>query len=257
MSRTREPSADITFVLTSCGRFDLLEETLSSFFAQNTAPIARYLLIEDSGHDDVRKVAASFPFPIELIINWPSLGQIASIDKAYATVTTPYVFHCEDDWRFFRPGFVEDSLALLQRDNSISVVCCRRLDQKKKLAKVLDSPVNEIGGVTYRKVDPWRNRFWHGYTFNPGLRRMSDYRMLGSFKQWGDEKDASLFFKRKKMVVAYLADPACETTGAERRLPKWKAVRTAWSRLQSLWSYWLFRFNRAFMSSRAKRHEQT
>jgi glycosyl transferase family 2 len=108
MSKTHQQSADITFVLTSCGRFDLLEETLSSFFRQNTALMARYLVIEDSGDDSVWRVAARFPFDIEVIVNQPSLGQIASIDRAYGTVTTPYVFHCEDDWRFFRPGFVED-----------------------------------------------------------------------------------------------------------------------------------------------------
>jgi hypothetical protein len=56
--------------------------------------------------------------------------------------------------------------------------------------------------------------------------------MLGSFKRWGDESDASLFFKRKGMVVAYLAAPACETIGGERRLPKQKPVRRIGSRLQ-------------------------
>jgi hypothetical protein len=42
-------SPDITFVLTSCGRFDLLTDTIASFLAFNTAPIARYLVVEDSG----------------------------------------------------------------------------------------------------------------------------------------------------------------------------------------------------------------
>src|SRR5262245_35379041 len=166
MSRTLEPTADITFVLTSCGRFDLLKETLSSFFAQNTAPIARYLLIEDSGDESVRKVAARFPFHIEVMVNRPSLGQIASIDKAYATVTTPYIFHCEDDWRFFRAGFVEESLSLLKHDPSISVVCCRRLAQNEIVEQVRDVPINTILGVAHRKSDPWRHRFWHCYTFN-------------------------------------------------------------------------------------------
>jgi hypothetical protein len=188
-------------------------------------------------------VAERFPFPIEVIVNRPSLGQIASIDKAYATITTPYVFHCEDDWRFVRAGFVEDSLALLQLDPSIAVVCSRRQDQRKR-SRVLDAPLVTIGGVAHRRPDPWRDRFWHGYTFNPGLRRMSDYRMLGSFTRWGDESDASLFFKRKGMSVAYLAVPACETTGAKRRLPKQNPVRNAWARLQRLWGHWRFRFNR-------------
>ena len=239
-----EQSADITFVLTSCGRFDLLDETLSSFFVHNTAPIARYLLIEDSGLDTVRKLVEHFPIPIEVIVNRPSLGQIASIDNAYETVTTPYVFHCEDDWRFFRSGFIEESLALLKIDPSISVVCSRSLNDADRFSSVLDAPLVTIGGVSYRKPHPWRDPVWKGYTFNPGLRRMSDYQVLGSFKRWGDESDASLFFKRKGMVIAFLDPPACETTGAKRRLSKQAPIRNPWSRVQRLWSKWCFRFKR-------------
>jgi len=158
-----------------------------------------------------------------------------------------------------RAGFVEESLSLLKQDPSISVVSCRRLAQNEVVKQVRNLPVNTIGGVAHRKADPSRDygwdrqgfSLWQGYTFNPGLRRMSDYRMLGSFKRWGDETDASLFFKRKRMVVAYLTAPACETTGAERRLLKQKPVRNAGARLQLLRSHWRFRFSRAFMSDRA------
>jgi hypothetical protein len=123
---------------------------------------------------------------------------------------------------------------LLKQDPSISVVSCRRLAQNEVVKQVRNLPVNTIGGVAHRKADPSRDygwdrqgfSLWQGYTFNPGLRRMSDYRMLGSFKRWGDETDASLFFKRKRMVVAYLTAPACETTGAERRLLKQKTFAT-------------------------------
>ncbi|MBK6807259.1 MAG: hypothetical protein IPG84_21505 [Betaproteobacteria bacterium] len=52
--------------------------------------------------------------PIELIVNDPPVGQMTSIDRAYALVDTPYVFHCEDDWRFFRSGFVEESRVVLR-----------------------------------------------------------------------------------------------------------------------------------------------
>ena len=42
--------------MTSCGRFDLLAETLRTFVACNTAPIARWLVVEDSGREEVRDV---------------------------------------------------------------------------------------------------------------------------------------------------------------------------------------------------------
>ena len=36
------------------------------------------------------------------------------IDLAYSNVDTEWIFHCEDDWEFYREGFVEDSMALLE-----------------------------------------------------------------------------------------------------------------------------------------------
>ncbi|MCQ5167817.1 hypothetical protein NE645_17870, partial [Roseburia hominis] len=32
---------------------------------------------------------------------------------------TAYIFHCEDDWEFYRPGFVEDSRAILENKPEI------------------------------------------------------------------------------------------------------------------------------------------
>jgi GT2 family glycosyltransferase len=94
----------ITFVVTSCGRFDLLAQTLDSFLRFNRAPIARYALVEDSGDEAVRDVVAEAGPSFDVLVNKERLGQLRSIDRAYETVTTPYIFHCEDDWRFLRGG---------------------------------------------------------------------------------------------------------------------------------------------------------
>ena len=39
---------DVSLVITSCGRFDLLEKTLDSFFRYNTYPIKKVIITEDS-----------------------------------------------------------------------------------------------------------------------------------------------------------------------------------------------------------------
>jgi hypothetical protein len=223
----------ITFVITSCGRFDLLEQCLASFLAHNTAPIGRYLLVEDSGDHRVHDVAGKFDVPIEVIVNDPPLGHIAAIDRAYARVATPYIFHCEDDWRFFRSGFVEESLVLLKNDPAATAVICRRPGQTEGTSLVFETcPVQSIEHVRYRKPHPWMVPQLLGYSFNPGLRRLSDYRLLGSFARWGHETDASLYFKVRGRTIAILADPACETTGGDRRLPKQLVHRTLRARWQ-------------------------
>ncbi len=95
-------------MLTSCGRFDLLAECLSSFLTHNDAYVSRYIVIEDSGDTTIAERVRKFDLPIEVLINDPPQGQIASIDRAYTSITTPYIFHCEDDWRFTRSGFIEE-----------------------------------------------------------------------------------------------------------------------------------------------------
>ncbi|MGF1561135.1 MAG: glycosyltransferase family 2 protein [Geminicoccaceae bacterium] len=215
------PDTDaITFVLTSCGRFDLLASTLERFLAHNTAPIARYIVIEDSGDSSVDQVVGRFEQPIEPIVNQTRLGQMASIDRAYATIDTPYIFHCEDDWRFFRGDFIEQSRVLLDGDPSISTVLCRRAGQNPYHDQIYASEPRSLAGISYYKAPVWGVRDWLGYSFNPGLRRRADITRLGSFAALGHELEASLYFKHQGMSVACLADPACETTGTLRRLSK-------------------------------------
>lgn len=212
-------SRDITFVLTSCGRFDLLAETLRTFVACNTAPIARWLVVEDSGREEVRDAVRGAGVPIEVIVNDPPVGQMASIDRAYAKVDTPYIFHCEDDWRFFRSGFVEESLLLLEAVATVSAVMCRRTGQNPMHDAIVGTaPLLAAGGVAYRMPVPHVSDVWFGYGFNPGLRRLADARAIGSFASRGHEKHASVWFKRRGMGMAALESPACETTGQGRHV---------------------------------------
>ena len=210
---------DITFVLTSCGRFDLLSETMRSFLGCNTAPMLRYLVIEDSGDAKVRDVVAPLGVPVDVIVNETRLGQMASIDRAYRSVDTPYIFHCEDDWRFFRPGFVEESLAVLEAGPAIAMVNGRRRGQNAHHdALHAIASTRLVGGVPVVVPPIEASDVWGGYSFNPGLRRLADVRRIGSFAERGHEKHVSMWFKRQGMAAAALVEPAYETIGRERHV---------------------------------------
>ena len=76
--------------LTSCGRFDLLGETVASF--HRYFDVDRIVISEDSENT---AAAAQFmrDFPVaEVHVNLPKLGQMRSIDAHYATLDAPYVF---------------------------------------------------------------------------------------------------------------------------------------------------------------------
>ena len=209
----------VTFVLTSCNRFDLLAETLETFLQFNTYPIAEYVLVEDSGNDQVYDVLRRFSQKFRVILNDPPVGQIASIDKAYADVQTPYIFHCEDDWRFFREGLIEESIILLESVPEIAVVSGRHRGQKPDFDfRFFNSRPRTYNGIGYRCNEREHDQVWGGYTFNPGLRRLADYRRLGSFAAIGHEAEISRWFLARGMNVAHLEIAACETIGKGRHL---------------------------------------
>ena len=216
---TSSATSEVTSVIVSAGRFDLLETTLDSFLQHNSAAIARYVLIEDSGGTEVLDLLEKYSVEFDVLINDPPIGAYASVDRAYESVTTPYIFHCEDDWRFFRSGFVEESKVLLDAFPRISTVMCRRPGQTAMSDLIYQGELQEHRGIAFRCAPRLVHPHWLGYSFNPGLRRTADYKKIGSFSRWGMEIDASIFFKRMGMTMAVLEEPACETTGYKRHVP--------------------------------------
>jgi len=166
--------ADITVVVTSCNRHDLLARTLESFLAHETGRrIARILVAED-GYADPKAVCDRFG--AEYFCTRGRVGQVRLIDQAYEKVVTPYIFHLEDDWEFTRPGFMEKSRARLEADPKTLLVQLRHWNPDEQLSYV--APDQSWG-----LVDPAPATLWHGFSFNPALRRLSDYKLLGAYSR--------------------------------------------------------------------------
>jgi hypothetical protein len=106
------------------------------------------------------------------------VGQARAIDAAYALVDTPYIFHLEDDWEFYRSGFIERSKLFMENDPSTLLAWLRAWDDTNRHPLSFRSPDGSMG-VMARGFDTW----WNGFTFNPALRRTRDYHRLGSFAQ--------------------------------------------------------------------------
>lgn len=163
-----------TVVITSCNRHDLLARTLQSFVDFNTDPhIARILVVED-GPGDPTEVCRRYG--ADLIRCGERVGQIRAIDLAYSKVETPFIFHLEDDWEFYRSGFVEKSRVILDIDPSTLQVWLRAWDDTNKHPRSFESPDGSFGVMATNHAG-----CWHGFTFNPGLRRLADYKRLGTF----------------------------------------------------------------------------
>lgn len=176
----------VTVVLTSCARHHLLRRTLDSFFRFNSCPIERFILVEDGPKVSSELQDHYRRFNIEWIETGERVGQIAAIDYAYSRVQTPYIFHLEDDWEFYKSGFIEKSMAILIREPKCLQVWLRALDDTNQ--HPIEPREFRHRSVTWRRMawnyDSWG--VWHGFSFNPGLRRLTDYRMSGGYGSLGE-----------------------------------------------------------------------
>lgn len=154
---------EVTVVITACGRPDLLEKTIETFLEFNKYPIFEWIIHEDSGVPNInKKLEAKYP-SFTWIHAKERRGQIKSIDTCYSQVKTPYIFHLEDDWETYRGGMIEDSLEILKKFPTVSAVMCREHDTR--VYHMSDNP-------------PFLNCWddWGHWSFNPGLRRLADYK---------------------------------------------------------------------------------
>lgn len=162
---------NVTVCLTSCGRQDLLEKTLESFFNFNTYPIERFIVSEDSGRFGINEELQIMYPEIDFINDGYTQGQIKSIDSMYKMVETKYIFHMEDDWEFYRSGFIEYSMAKLEADQKVINVWLREKDDTN-------------GHPHFKGLMALNHNGWGGFTFNPTLKRLKDYKRIGSYGKY-------------------------------------------------------------------------
>jgi glycosyltransferase involved in cell wall biosynthesis len=196
----------VSVVITACGRPDLLEKTISSFVKWNTYPITQWIISEDSGIPNIKTdVIAKYPL-FTWIATSVRRGQIKSIDDAYSFVKTPYVFHLEEDWETYADGAIQESITILEKNPRASAVMCRAHGE---------------GGYKMSSNPPFLDCWgqWGYYSFNPGLRRMSDIKELfgGSFSTFTSfdiknplksEIEINARFQQEGFKMAMTSNPA-------------------------------------------------
>lgn len=205
----------ITGVLTSCGRYDLLQRTLESFYRFNTQPLVQLIVVED-GPDIPSEIRKCFSrYGIEWISTGRRVGQIAAIDYAYSRVTTPYIFHLEDDWEFYRAGFIEKSLTVLDANPKCLQVQVRAITDTQR--HPVEPETHCDGGVEWRRLalEHHFEGVWHGFSFNPGLRRLGDYVSIGGYgvhttfdpaKPDASESEIGKVYRARDFYTAILVD---------------------------------------------------
>jgi len=204
---------EITFTLTACGRPDLLERTMDSFLKFNTYPIKRYKIVDDSAVVGVNDalIEKYKSLGIEWKHNTARTGQTESIDEMYSDIDTEYIFHCEDDWQFTEYSFIEKSIPVLEANPNIILVGLRAHNDTN------GQPI-EYYNEEFDLMSLNFNGIWHGFTFNPGLRRLADYLLVKPYKSIGWENDLSIKYKELGFRAAILKEKHVEHIGWNRHI---------------------------------------
>ena len=234
----------MSFVLTSCGRFDLLDRTLESFFKYNDYPLENIYLTEDSVDKSVyKKIQKKWGKKLDLLFNEKKKGQISTIVEAYKLVKTPYIFHCEDDWIYTRKNFIQDSLKILEYDNKIIQVWLESQESASRLDVFEYGPLKKYKGIGFREVYCKEGWEWGYFSFRPGVKRMKDYNLIGGYERFKNELDIGVCYKKHGYYTVIIEKPAVEDIGLDQTIfdptRKWPKRRktNAPTGLKRLWKH--------------------
>lgn len=214
----------ITLCITSCDRFDLLEKTLDSFFLINKHPIIDIFLTEDSEKESVKNLIIKKYPKIQVFFNNPKIGQVKSIDLMYSHVKTKYIMHIEDDWYFDEnPNFLSQCIDVLESDVHVNQVWIRhRYDFEHPYEHEIRTAHN---GANYLYVQKNFLNVWCGFSFNPTLLRLSDYKKFfpNGYAEFGSEYDCNIHAASLGWTAATLTSTACKHLGWNRHTTNFKA----------------------------------
>ena len=236
----------MTFVLTSCGRTELLNKTLESFFSMNTFKLEKYYLVEDSVNEEVyRSIKNKWDKKIDLLFNKEKKGQIKSIVETYKKIKTPYIFHCEDDWIYTRKKFIEDSLEIMKTDEKIIQVWLESKESASRLDIFDYGPLETIknGKIGFRRVSCKEGWEWGYFSFRPGVKRLKDYNLIGGYERFTNELDINVKYKELGYYTVIIEDPAVIDIGDDHHVSdptrKWPTRRktNAPTGLKRLWKH--------------------
>jgi len=197
----------VTFTITSCKRFDLFEQTVNSFITscKDLDKIDTWLCVDDnSSEEDREKMRTRFPFFTFYFKTPEEKGHPQSMNIIRKLVKTPYIFHVEDDWKFFvKKNFISDALDVMGQNQQIKQVLVN-----KNFAEI-ERDVDISGGEfhttqtglryfihefanTEEKKQEWMKKYqnckkhcnyWPHFSFRPSLIQFSIFKELGDFNE--------------------------------------------------------------------------
>lgn len=206
-------NSEIDLCLTIGRRPSLLRQTLESLL--HRANFKQIIAINDF-RDPATNDVFNELCPEGILINMnEQLGHHRAVDLMYSKVSSPYILHCEDDWLFTSELMLDESMQLLRWNKNIGSVCLRKiedfnLNEEQELKKIIE----QHGDIKFCRLDGTHEQ-WHGYTFNPHVTSLSQWRRLGPYSAFKKERHISRKLRSAGTFVAYLQPGSCVHIGVD------------------------------------------
>lgn len=219
----------VTLCLTIGRRPLLLEKTLTSLLKWGS--FKEIIAINDFRDEPTNLMFRNICPNGHLISLNHHLGHHRAVDEMYKYVTTPWIFHCEDDW-FFDAGLILEKYQSILIDNPSMVGLCLRSTADFGLS---DSDRSRIlvehhGDLQLHRMDTMHSQ-WHGYTFNPHLINIDRWKTFGPWSQFKKERHISRAFRAHGMYMPYIGQGGCRHIGEDQSVANPPKI--------GFWSRWI------------------
>ena len=138
---------EVTVIFFSCRRTGFLYQSIKAFIEINKYPISEFIIVNDSGDEDIHRQLRETYIGATFVFNKENEGLIRSVDLGYSHIKTDYFFHVEDDWCVTKPGFIEQSLTIMQERADIEEVWLVDYNNQPLEPRIL-----KAGRVSYKLV---------------------------------------------------------------------------------------------------------
>ena len=227
----------VTFTVTTCKRYDLFTETMNSFLncCTDLHRIDNWLCVDDnSSEEDREKMRQNYPFFTFYFKTPVEKGHPRSMNIIRDNVKTPYIFHIEDDWKFFcKRDYITDCLHIISQDSKIGQCLLNKNYIEVETVRVVGGipKVTDKGKRYYihehckspEETDAFNRKhggmlnsaYWPYFSFRPSLLRTDIIQELGEFNEviGHFEMDYSYSYRNKGYISAFFESIYCLHTG--------------------------------------------
>lgn len=227
----------VTITMTSCKRNELLKRTLNSMlenFLDFKDFVVEVLIVDDNSPDEATdEIKTLYPFVTLVKKTLDQKGHPQSMNLILDLIHTPYIFHLEDDFEFFRKrNYLTECWMCCNSDKKIgqTLVNINYAEDCNRSTNITGAIPISIEGKRYHihqyTTDPKKLQelgikhpvnciYWPHFSFRPSLIKVSVLKDIGNFNPQAQhfEMEWAQRYSAKGYISAFLDGIFCNHIG--------------------------------------------